>query len=234
MLPGGIEQKLAVDTLPLSLEQLAVFMQIESPAVKPVDENEGPLKAVRKTYKHIGDFYKVIIDAFENKAIELTFDKEVPQIPIAGFMGLMGNKISTRKDAVTAIKLIMEEGEGSEFDPVQPPNSAGNPKELAHYYSFKEIHEGKQLIRKGKQWVYEGKEVLLPKALPFEKKGPDEAFSEVFQELMKVLQSCWTEDPTNNYPKSKDIMMKMEKIGRALISDGKCPIFSYPDEVEES
>ena len=235
MLPGGIEQKLAVDTVPLSLKQLEVFMQIENPGFTPADENARALMAVRKTYKHIGDFYKVIIDAFKNEDIKLTFDQDAPQIPIYGFKDgddiedKNKSRISSREDAIAAIQLILEEGEGKESDPVQPPESAGSRDELAHYYSFKEIHVGKQLIKKDKKWVYEGPEVALPGITSFEKKGPDEAFSQVFQELMKALQHCWTNQPTYAYPYSKVIMLKMEKIGRGLVSNGKCPIFSYPE-----
>lgn len=226
MLPGGIEQKLAVDTLPLSLEQLEVFMQIENPNFTPVDERG--LMAAGGTYKHIGDFYKVISNAIQNEKIELTFDQDVPQIPIYGFKNETGSRISSREDAIAAIQLILEEGEGSELDPEQPPESAGAKHELAHYYSFKEIKEGNKLVKRNDKWVYEGEEVTLPGITSFEKKGPDQAFSQVFQDLMKALQYCWTHDPTYAYPYSKVIMLKMEKIARTLVSDGKCPIFMYP------
>jgi hypothetical protein len=230
MLPGGIDLEMMVDTLPLSKHQLKVFMKIESPAFTPVDERMR-LMTAQGTYKHIGDFYKVIIDALKNEEIELTFNPEAQQIPIYGFMGENEKikKISSRKDAIAAIELIMEEGEGSEFDPEQPPESAGAKHELAHYYSFKEIHEERRLIKKGRKWVYEGEKVLLPKVLPFEKRGSDKAFSKVLEELMKTLQYCWTHDP-GAYKHSKEIMLEMEKIGRALISNGKCPIFSYLPE----
>src|SRR6266702_7216455 len=59
VLPGKIPQKLAVDLLPLSTQQLQVFMQIELPEFPPV-----ALTALRDAPATIGAFYDTIAAGF--------------------------------------------------------------------------------------------------------------------------------------------------------------------------
>ena len=59
VLPGGIPQKLAVDLMPLSANQLQVFMQIELPEFTPV-----ALTSLRDAPATIGAFYDTIAAGF--------------------------------------------------------------------------------------------------------------------------------------------------------------------------
>jgi hypothetical protein len=72
-------------------------------------------------------------------------------------------KVTDRKSALLAIYEIIEQGEGSPHD----LNRDGvlDPNEFGHYYRFKEIVEGRKLIKKNGKWVYEGDPV------PFDPSG---------------------------------------------------------------
>ncbi len=219
LLPGGIVQKKTVDTLPLSKEQVQVFMQIEQPEFTPVGTRG------LQTFATIGAFYKVIRAALEKLNPPINLDAK--QMPVFKAISDDKNgKITSLEDAKAAIELILEEGEGTEGNPEQPPDSAGARDELAHYYSFREILEGNKLTKQSGAWAYDGDPLVFPSVHAFSGKVADLDFMACFKELMGVLQACWTEDP-KKYDHSKYVMGKMEGLGRALVKAGKYPIFQY-------
>jgi hypothetical protein len=61
MLPGGVFQKLTVDLVPLTWNQIQVFMQIEYPEFPPIAFTDAPAHAPAT----IGAFYNAIADGFK-------------------------------------------------------------------------------------------------------------------------------------------------------------------------
>lgn len=144
-LPGGVHPGLIVHLQGITKDYVQnVCMQIELP--------ENPLaKAV--TFTTIGAFYDAIAAAFTalNPPISLT-NQQASSIGVT--------KITTVADALKAIELIKVEGEGTTDSPDDSPG------DLAHYYKFGSIYYGKEIVKKGNQWVWEGADVPFPDAFP--------------------------------------------------------------------
>ncbi|MET9690265.1 ferritin-like protein [Streptomyces sp. NPDC006514] len=66
-------------------------------------------------------------------------------------------QVTDKRSALLAIYQIIEQGEGSPHD--LDGDGLGDPEELGHYYRFEEIVKGRQLMKKGDKWVYEGPEI---------------------------------------------------------------------------
>lgn len=71
-------------------------------------------------------------------------------------------RVTDLDTALWSIYEIIHQGEGT---PDDPTGGTGGRGELAHYYRFREIVEGRQLIRRDGRWVYEGP------AVPFDPDG---------------------------------------------------------------
>ncbi|MGW6360164.1 ferritin-like domain-containing protein [Streptomyces sp. NPDC055092] len=66
-----------------------------------------------------------------------------------------------------AIQVIMEQGEGSHSSPRN--RYFGREGELAHYYEFRQILQGKKLVEvptAPEGWAYEGDPIVMPEAYP--------------------------------------------------------------------
>ncbi|MBV8826518.1 MAG: ferritin-like protein [Hyphomicrobiales bacterium] len=210
-LPGGIHQALPVDLLPLSRGQLEVFMQIEHPEFNPIALAESPPGT-------IGAFYSTIAAALtsNNPAINTN----------APFMksGNQVGQIKTIDDALAAIQRIKGEGEGTPQSPDQP---ALDGNQLAHYYIFKQIHEGKQLINVGGKWDYVGPQIRFPGVFSFDgsASSPKQAtFNQQLSQLLTNLQACWT----GGSPQP-DIggMSNLQDLGTDLIQNQVRPPFTW-------
>ncbi|MGP3964831.1 ferritin-like domain-containing protein [Nonomuraea sp. 3N208] len=68
-------------------------------------------------------------------------------------------RVTDRRTALLAVYQIIEQGEGSPQD--LDGDHVADPDEFGHYYRFKEIVEGRRLIKKQNRWVYEGPPVRL-------------------------------------------------------------------------
>ncbi|MBR0756716.1 ferritin-like protein [Bradyrhizobium jicamae] len=212
-LPGGIPQKLAVDLQPLSPNQLQVFMQIELPEFPPV-----ALMALRDAPATIGAFYDTIAAGFTavQPAINLN----------ANFVNMKeATQIKSIADAQAAIALIKAEGEGTPGDPDQPPPD--NTTELAHYYQFKEVFVGKQLVQTNGKWGFTGAAIQMPTVFNFTKStitpDPSLAFNQAMSSLLTSLQSCWTDGG----PVDIGAMFSLADLGRGLIQQGIQPEFQW-------
>jgi len=213
VLPGKILQKLAVDLLPLSAQQLQVFMQIELPEFPPV------AFALRDAPPTIGAFYDTIAAGFTaiNPAIN----------PNANFVNMQeAVQIKSVADALAAIARIKAEGEGTVGDPDQPAPEA---TELAHYYKFKEVLEGKQLVQTNGKWGFTGPAIQMPTVFDFSKSSvtpnPSTAFNQSMSQLLIGLQSCWT----SGAAVSIGDMFTLKDLGQGLISQGIQPEFQWSD-----
>jgi hypothetical protein len=69
-------------------------------------------------------------------------------------------QVTDKRSALLAIYEIIEQGEGSPTD--LDGDNIADPEEFGHYYRFKEIVEGRRLIKKPNgKWAYEGEPVRL-------------------------------------------------------------------------
>ncbi|PWT77687.1 MAG: hypothetical protein C5B58_16415 [Acidobacteria bacterium] len=210
-LPGDIQQNLAVDLQPLSLDQLQVFMQIEYPEFPPV-----ALRARRVAT--IGAFYEAISTAFS--AIEPAIDPNAHYVAYGGSVG----QIRTIDDALAAIGRIKQEGEGTANSPDQP---SINGERFAHYYMFKEIFEGRKLINTGGKWSFAGDMIRFPTVHNFTRSSaspnPSLAFNQQLAQLLTNLEACWTSGRLPDI----DGMTQLQQQGIDLVQNGIRPDFVW-------
>jgi hypothetical protein len=151
-LPGTVEDQLTVDLAPFSIVLLRdVFMVIEQPE-EPLHfalaaGTAGPLT--------IGGFYERVKGAIKH-AGEAVFKGRDPARQVYGGIALPEViAVENVASACEAIDAIVEQGEGTSHSPLG--DRAGD--ELAHYYRFEEIVEGRKLIPAPKHkppWAYQG------------------------------------------------------------------------------
>lgn len=116
-----------------------VFMEIEEPE-NPLVFKSFSLVATQD-FSTIGQFYLALQQKIEEIApIELPGDKS-KQVTSAFFDPALLFPIYTRHDAVNAINIIVEQGEGTSISPLDQDG------EIAHYYRFEELFKGKKLIK---------------------------------------------------------------------------------------
>jgi Ferritin-like len=142
-LPMGIDNDLIINLIPLSLQAAVhdTYMAIE----EPEDPLNFPVKATARmieteeTFATIGQFYQAI-----QKQIILLAPDQLPGDPAKQMTRIFPPEelfpILTKKDALKAIEIIIEQGEGTPKSPLDPEG------ELAHYYRFAEIYNGKRLV----------------------------------------------------------------------------------------
>ncbi|MDW3196005.1 MAG: ferritin-like protein [Cytophagales bacterium] len=139
-LPMGIGGSLVVTLAKYSKDQVKdVFMEIEEPE-EPLKLEGAKLKASEDEFKTIGEYY----DAIANKIKEIAPNK-LPgspnnQVISSFFPSELLFPILTKQDAINAINIIIEQGEGTEKKPVDFEG------EIAHYYKFEELYRGKRLV----------------------------------------------------------------------------------------
>jgi hypothetical protein len=212
VLPGGIPQKLPVDLLPLSANQLQVFMQIEFPEFPPV-----ALQAGAAAPTTIGAFYETIAAGFA--AVNPTI------VADANFVN-MGEavQIKTIADAQAAILRIKGEGEGTYGSPDQPQP---DDTKFAHYYVFKEILTGKTLVQTNGQWAFTGAAIPFPAVFNFTQSNtqpdPSLAVNQALSQLLIDLQTCWTSGTQPNI----GAMFGLASLGQGLIQQGIRPEFLW-------
>lgn len=152
-LPGAVEKSLVVHLRPFSMDQLETFMTIEEPE-HSADAEPLPDPSVGRT---IGEFYGAICKALGRLPASAFDPSGKRQINAELMRGAV--VVTDLSSAQAAITTIIDQGEGTR---VSPQDGQG---ELAHYYRFKEIHEGRELIQVKGEWVYGGAPI------PFDPKG---------------------------------------------------------------
>ena len=144
-LPGGLRGGLTVRLRRCSIAQIRdVFLSVEEPelTVDPVRRQSASFDELAAHSFTIGWFYDQIEKALVNLAEsgEITFghaDRQVSDWSGPGKLLV----IRSLPDARAAIREIKEQGEGaSPLDPDDPQH------ELAHFYKFSEIVEGRSLV----------------------------------------------------------------------------------------
>lgn len=131
-LPGGVSPDLIVHLRKCSKEQIRdVFMAIEQP-----DELGNPPEHFGHT---IGAFYDQILEGIESLGNRIFTGDESKQLTDWPYTGDL-IKVTDVDSAKAAIEEIKEQGEGA-----SPFNPEDGYDELAHYYKFAEIVNGRQI-----------------------------------------------------------------------------------------
>ncbi|MFC4871925.1 ferritin-like domain-containing protein [Negadavirga shengliensis] len=144
-LPMGIGDGLRVNLEKLTKDVVKnTFMVIE----EPEDPLEFPIKkmdlfaaGVPVEYSTIGEFYEALKQKIDEIAPdELPGDPE-KQVTSGFFDKSVLFPILTKQDAINAIDIIVEQGEGTSTSPIDFEG------EIAHYYRFEEIYVGRALVK---------------------------------------------------------------------------------------
>lgn len=139
-LPMGIGGDLIVGLEKYSVDLVEkTFMKIEEPE-NPIIFKSALATEDEVTFRTIGEFY----EALQRKIEELPGEK-LPgdvskQVTSDFFPAELLYPVYTTKDAVKAINIIVQQGEGTPTSPLD------DEKNLAHYYEFEELFKGRKLV----------------------------------------------------------------------------------------
>ena len=154
-LPGGVEHGLTVNLAPYSIDVIRnTFMVIEEPEVHADFPHPKELTLSATDTITIGQFYNAIIAQIKALGPSI-FTGDVSRQVKPPFPE--GTIVTDTPSAIASIELIIDQGEGS--DPADSPLADGPDSELAHYYRFAEIAEGRALIADTsvtEGWSYSG------------------------------------------------------------------------------
>lgn len=172
-LSDDTDDGLIVHMLPFSSNTvLNTYMRIEEPDV--IIQPSGPAKIPLQPqpppqpgqFQSIGDFYRAIIDQLPtlpansinpdpaspnqmNQVVEVFFTS--PSLPAA---------ITDINSAVTALNIIVDQGEGSSASPIEIDPLDPNEKP-AHFYRFAQIIMGKSIVVSGNTYDFSEPEVTF-------------------------------------------------------------------------
>ena len=143
-LPMGIGDGLVVGLERYSTTVVEnVFMEIEEPE-DPINFPDAALESMGlPDFGTIGEFYQ----ALQKKITDLPCGDTLPGDPSRQvtdeklFPAEQLFPILTKSDAVRALEIIIDQGEGTPDSPLDPEG------DLAHYYRFQELVKGRRLIR---------------------------------------------------------------------------------------
>jgi len=143
-LPGTVAQDLEVPLKPFSLQLVEQkFMRIEQPEHLLDFKTLSLELAEAEPAKTIGEFYRRIRKTFVEKGDSIIVDNTGALQPNSERFSV-DQRVRSAKEAIAAINLIVEQGEGTETDPHFPDgdDQPDNDK-LAHYYRFAELVKGR-------------------------------------------------------------------------------------------
>lgn len=196
-LPLSVGDSLMVGLEKVSIKQIKdTFLEIEEP------ENPilFPLKNVvvldglsNQDFGTIGQFYELIktkLKELKEEDFVVNLSKQVTGL----FSPQHLFPIKTKEDAIKAIDIIVEQGEGT----TQLPT--GIDDDLAHYYKFKEIVVGRRLIKDENaelRFSYSGAEISLDEAVVYplypnlKSKDLEDGTSE--KEIINKFNTCYSQ-----------------------------------------
>jgi hypothetical protein len=206
-LPGGVRPGVTVYLSGLTPDLVRdVYLQIEMPE-SPVpiemsvtantEESEHEqLDTTETTYKTIGDFYDAIHKAFAQAPESIITGERQLSTTFSDQENEAVYPINTKADAQKAIREIKEQGEGTS----RTPEAVGY-RELAHFYRFGEIYEGKTLKKVGSdEWAYDGDSIAFPDCWPMAKvpaggypPAVTGTFDGLFTSVLANLEAAWME-----------------------------------------
>jgi hypothetical protein len=203
-LPGGVLPDLTVYLSGLTKDLISdVFMQIEKPESFPT--------AADATYGSIGAFYDAIATGL--KTIQPTITGQHQVVTTIGPNDEPVTAVESIDNAVTFVGYIKEQGEGTSATPDAPDFG----DELAHYYKFGEIYNGKHYVKTGNVWGWTGPpEIPFPSTHPMARVPPGgwrtqsesnpnpdvpsnviallDQFNQSMLTVLNQLQAAWTSD----------------------------------------
>jgi Ferritin-like len=204
-LPGGVRPGLEVFLAGLTRESVAMYMEIEKPEsfVRAEAEAEG--------FPTIGDFYNAIRDAFHDLPPPQTLSTNgqlerglsVPKPDGSPFIEDL-KVLETVAHVDKQIDVIKEQGEGTSTSPEVPqPKFLG---ELAHYFRFSEIHEGKRLKPVDGHFEFSddpADQIPFPECLNVPKVPREgypnlsqaKEFNVMFTRVVRDVQAAWNGEP---------------------------------------
>ncbi|MFE2877370.1 ferritin-like protein [Streptomyces roseus] len=138
-LPGGVRPELTVFLSGLTTYSVEMYAGIEEP------DHPLPLPAPA-THTSIGAFYTAILNVLCDHSELITGQRQVTRDMEHHGSGNSLVELKTLDAVKSAITVIKEQGEGTSASPENPfPNEAGSG-ELAHYYAFRKVLRGHELI----------------------------------------------------------------------------------------
>lgn len=141
-LPMGVGDKpgkpLVVPLARLSETSIRTFMTIEEPEDPLTFPDARANIAAVAEYHTIGEFYAAVGQLMTNLGDRVFTG--VKERQVTGWIGTHYlHAVFCLEDALNAITLIVDQGEGTSRSP------AADPEEMAHYYRFEQIHRHKSL-----------------------------------------------------------------------------------------
>jgi Ferritin-like len=226
-LPGGVRPDLKeVYLAGLSHDSVGMYMQIEYP------EHLLAL-ADEETYPTIGAFYDAVLARFQTVNPTISTDRQqaytlfVPNPSGSGpYLQEQLTVLHTLADVEAAIILIKDQGEGTGTSP-DAPQFGGPGGELAHYYRFGEIFNGKQFIQEPDgHWDYVGDPVPFPAcySVPKVPKAgyPDmpavQTFDAQFAALLTALEQVWAGESGTTLGDCVGLMGKLASLAAPIVS----------------
>ena len=242
-LPGGVHPHLTVALEGFGNSALRTFLQIEYPRTPPVAHTEaeraeaavlGGLVLAAQGAATIGEFYEAILAAFHALAPTLAITAD-GQVESDSFNPPL-TKVTTLAEVEAAIELISKQGEGSS----ESPDDTG-PSDLAHYYRFGEMREGKKLVKDATTGVYgyTGAAVAVPSGAAVWPVGPipiggfkpevvDDSvaptlaeFDDTYRKMLALLQAAWgpgtQAERDQALSDSIDVMKELTPLAKALM-----------------
>jgi len=229
-----------------------VFMAIEQPEhpqnYEVKELHPAPQLLAKKTededdsYATIGAFYKAIQKQLKEMGLNKLPGADRPQVlPIKYYSKSDCFQIRTVDDAIKAIEIIIEQGEGTDKGTHEdaPLDLEG---ELAHYYRFAELYYGRRLIvDKGAKGGYSYSGPVFPfevdglwnlekntKAgdLPADSTQRRQAdqFNYVYRKLLLTLHQAFNGDP-KKFDATIGLMYDVKLVGEKLVT------MPYPNKV---
>jgi ferritin-like protein len=205
-LPGGVRPDLTVYLSGLTHDLVRdVFLQIEMPEhpvpiemsiTVPAKRPEPTGPNAETTYHTIGEFYDAISKAFEQADESIIKCERQLTTSFSDQEDERVYPIDSRRKALQAITEIKEQGEGTSRDP-----EAVGFHELAHFYRFGELYEGKALKKVAPDlWAFDGDPIAFPDCWPMAE-VPDGGYSHhvtgifdgLFTSVLANLEAAWME-----------------------------------------
>ncbi len=203
-MPGGVHPGLVIRLQGLSKAAIeSVFMEIEKPDFAPV----VTAFHLGETYATIGAFYGAIEAAINSLTdADFTGGKQITTLVTA---------VTNKAEALAAIKLIREEGEGT-------PTNPKSGSKLAHYYRFGEIYHGKKAVLTDTGWKYSGDPIAFPECYPM---APVPAggyaesleFDTTFKTMLDQLHQAWSTGLDSHVDAAIETMQDLTAKARVII-----------------
>lgn len=224
-LPMSIGDGLVVGLEPFSTDLARrVFMEIEEPETPiPI-----PVLARAAELQTIGAFYAMLAEKLESLGDAAFTGDPTRQVVPAAWFGQRAFPIRGVADALRAVRLVVEEGEGTAASPLDPDG------EMAHYYRFEEIWRLRRVARDDSVaagYSFSGPVVpfdadavwpITPNQKLAELDGDSQAgrrasqFTFVFTKLMRALGQTFDGAP-DMFDSAMGLMFELKLAGQKLV-----------------